>query len=124
MFPDNTANAFKIKLSQSVDFGYYGLCSLVQLNIPQIMGAKSMDILVLVNFVSESFVGPTRMPVVFRFMPVDTNVSYSGIGENLFVPVKGLSTDILEVSFVNGNTFAPVLFADGVTYCTFHFLEV
>ena len=125
-FPYNKANHFIVKLPEMLSFkSKKCMCCLVDIIVPEVNGQSIREVLILTNFVSENYVGSKRLPVIQRLVKEDEKgFNQSGMN-NYYSAVKDIETDLIEVRILDGKNFQYVPFdADGVTYCTFHFIKV
>jgi hypothetical protein len=124
IFPENTANHFLVKLPETVKFRVNVLkCALVQLKIPLPVQVP-VSIVILTNFVLENYIGCRKLPVIHRCFL--SNPGESGLEFQLnllYVDVKDLDTDIVEVNVLDANTFSHLPLGPGILYCGFHIIE-
>ena len=122
IFPLNSADHFMVKLPMVISSGKFTKCSLVELSMPLLRGGDIEAIYVLTNFVTECIVGNKTRPTLFKALVGNIENIVFGSGKPVYVPVKNIESDILEVKIVD-DSFNKVLTVPGNTYCTFHFLD-
>ena len=122
IFPNNNASHFYVRLPEAVHFSQdYERCALVSLVMPMLKGGVVNNVCIVTNFVVENYVGPRRLPIVQRCMVQNADGPVFNFGQNLlYVGVKSVVTDIIEVGVLDGDSFDYVNFSTGTLYCAFH----
>jgi hypothetical protein len=94
------------------------------LKIPLING-NSECLIILTNFVVENYIGCRKLPVLHRCFTSSTGgMCLENQHIAIYVDVKDLDTEIIEISILDGNTMGFVDFTSGVLYCGFHIAHV
>jgi hypothetical protein len=119
LFPANNPSRFFIKLPEVVEFNGSQMLNVFDLNIPEFIDDDVKSIYVTVNIAAEVIVGFQKVPVVQRYF-VQTELQDVGFlldTQIIETNVKEISTDIIEIGIVDGNSLEYVQFKEGVTYC-------
>ena len=124
IFPHNKASAFKVRIPCRVSSRVYSRCCLVSLSIPPLKDGDVEEILVLVNFVKESIVGATKLPIVYRYVSSSNALHLVTGWHSIYLPLRNIDTDVIDIKLVNGRNYQLVDIHNGVCYCTFHFLKL
>lgn len=124
LFPGNKSNHFHIKLPEMFHFRHSNhKCALIDFKIPLVTD-NTDAILIVTNFVRENFVGNRKLPVLHRcFINTSAEICLDSQHIAVYVDVKDLDTDIIEICVLDNNTFKYINFADGILYCGFHILD-
>jgi hypothetical protein len=125
IFPENNSSHFHVQLPEMFHFrkSLYK-CALIELKIPE-LSDNSESLVILTNFIVENYIGGRKLPVLHRcFTSRRGDLCLENQHVSIYVDVKDLDTEIIEISILNGNTLQFVKFTPGVLYCGFHIVEV
>lgn len=122
IFPFNTNSHFYVKLSEELSFNNSNKFALYSITLPSFASNNSVrEILVLVNVAKESYIGSTKLPIVQRYvLTEDKNHLNVLFGNEIYVNMKNIHTDVIEITLIDGDTLDLIKFNSGKTYCTFH----
>ena len=125
LYPHNKNNHFFVKLPEVLSFSDISVkCALVNVYLPPISKANHVrEVLILANFIKESYIGEQKLPILQRFI-LNYDNSYSHLNSfQEYVKVKNIETDIIEITVLDGESMKHVKFTHDVLYCTFHISE-
>jgi hypothetical protein len=124
IFPQNSPSRFFVKIPEVIHFSKNQSIHLIDLIVPEFVQNENMKtIYLMTNIVSEVFVGYKKIPVLQRYF-VQLEEQQTQIGFQLDTQIvqsnlKDISTDVIEIAILDGETLQYVECVDGVTYCAF-----
>ena len=124
VFPLNKANCFKVKVHGRISSRMYDKCCLINMSMPPVKDNAVDDVMVVVNFVRESIVGPTKLPIVYRYVSNNALIHAVNGWSSVYLPLRNIDTDVVEIQLLNGADLRLVELQNGVCYCTFHFVKL
>ena len=67
VFPENTANCFKIPLPDRLSYLSYSKCCVAGLVLSQFVKTDVQEVFLFSNFVSESVAGGSKLPAMLKY---------------------------------------------------------
>ena len=124
IFPSNSASHFHVKLPETFRFKKQKhLCALIELRVPLVLNDVD-SLLFMTNFITENYVGDKKLPVLHRCFITDWNsLCLERQHVAVYMDVKDIDTEIIEISVVDSDTLDYVQFADGILYCGFDIIH-
>jgi hypothetical protein len=125
IFPQNNPSRFFVKIPELIQFNKNQSIHVIDLIVPEFVHNGNMKtIYLMTNIVSEVFVGYKKIPVLQRYFVQLEENEQNQFGFQLdtqIVPsnLKDITTDVIEIAILDGETLQHAECVDGVTYCAF-----